>query len=184
MTNNSRVNKYAKGLFNISVKNNSTGDVRNGLDSIIKISKSIPEFKHVLFTKNTSREDKKSILSNVLRNKIDLLALELLIILIENDEAQLFADISNKYNQLMSVNATELDISITSNVEFSSDELSSIKKNFSEKLNKHINIKTHVDKKLLGGVQLRIGNTIIDNSLSSKLTKLKNNLKNNQVDME
>ena len=86
MVNNAHVNKYAKGLFNISIKNNSASDVRDGLNSIIKISKTIPEFNHLLFTKNTSRVDKKVILSNVLRGKIDSLALELFIILIENDE--------------------------------------------------------------------------------------------------
>ena len=47
-----------------------------------------------------------------------------------------------------------------------------------------IYFKTHINKNLLGGIQLRIGNTIIDNSLSNKLAKLKNNLKNNQANME
>ena len=64
MANSAHVNKYAKGLFDISIKNNSSVDVRDGLNSIIEISKSIPEFNHLLFTKNTSRTDKKTILSN------------------------------------------------------------------------------------------------------------------------
>ena len=184
MVNNAHVNKYAKGLFNISIKNNSARDVRDGLNSIIKISKTIPEFNHLLFTKNISRSDKKVILSNVLRGKIDSLVLELLIILIENDEAQVFVNITNKYNHLININATELDVSITSNIELSEDKLSSISDNLSKQLDKRINIKNNVDKSLIGGVQLRIGNTIIDNSLSNKLIKLKNNLKNNHSNME
>ena len=37
MANNSHVNKYAKGLFNASIKNDSAeGDVRNGLNSLSK----------------------------------------------------------------------------------------------------------------------------------------------------
>jgi len=184
MANNTHVNKYAKGLFNISMKNNSVSNVRDGLNSIIKISKSIPEFNHLLFTKNTSREDKRIILSNVLKGKIDSLVLELFIILIENDEAQLLVSITNKYNHLININATELNVLITSNVKLSEDKLGFVRDDLSKKLDKQINIKNNVDKSLIGGVQLRIGNTIIDNSLSNKLIKLKNNLKNNYSNME
>ena len=85
---------------------------------------------------------------------------------------------------MININATELNVSITSNVELSEDKLSSISDNLSKQLDKRINIKNNVDKSLIGGVQLRIGNTIIDNSLSNKLIKLKNNLKNNHSNME
>ena len=122
MVNSTHVNKYAKGLFNISIENNSSGDVRDGLNSIIKISKSIPELNHLLFTKNTSRADKKIILSNVLKGKVNPLALELFIILIENDEVPLLADITHRYNHLININATELNVSITSNVELSENK--------------------------------------------------------------
>lgn len=184
MVNSTHVNKYAKGLFNISIENNSSGDVRDGLNSIIKISKSIPELNHLLFTKNTSRADKKIILSNVLKGKVNPLALELFIILIENDEVPLLADITHRYNHLININATELNVSITSNVELSENKLVSIREGLSKKLDKQINIKNNVNESLIGGIQLRIGNTIIDNSLSNKLIKLKNNLKNNHSNME
>ena len=99
-------------------------------------------------------------------------------ILIENDAIQLLGGITNKYNHLMNTSSVELDVSITSNAELSKDKLDSIKDSLSKKLDKQINIKNNVDESLIGGVQLRIGNTIIDNSLSNKLSKLKNNLKN------
>ena len=160
------------------------GNVRDGLNLLARITKSIPEFNHVLFTKNVSKVDKKNILSTILNNRMDALAIELLIILIDNDEVQLFGDIANKYNQLINLDSKELDVTITSNIEFSSEKLDSIKSDLSRKLNKQINVKTQVNKNILGGVQLRIGNTIIDNSLSNKLSKLKNSLKDNQANME
>ena len=89
----SHVNKYAIVLFNTAVKNNIASDVRDGLKSIIKISKAVPEFNHVLFTKNTSKPDKKNILSSILKDNINLVALELLLILIEDDKDQLFGNI-------------------------------------------------------------------------------------------
>jgi len=184
MANKSYINKYAKALFDTSEKNNSTIEICNGLNFTSKIIKSIPEFNYILFTKNTSKSNKKNIVSNVLNNKINPLIIELLLILMDNDEVQLFDDIINRYNYLMNLDSKELDVIITSNAEFTPERLDSIKQNLSRKLNKQINIKTHINENILGGIQLRIGNTIIDNSLSNKLKKLKNNLKNNQANME
>ena len=47
----------------------------------------------------------------------------------------------------------------------------------SSKLNKQLNIKNNIDDSIIGGIKMRIDNIIIDNSLSNKLMKLKNNLK-------
>ena len=99
-------------------------------------------------------------------------------------QIQLFTDIINKYNQLMNASSKELDVIITSKAELSSDELGSIKTNLSSKLNKQLNIKNNIDDSIIGGIKMRIGNIIIDNSLSNKLMKLKNNLKNNHANME
>ena len=51
------------------------------------------------------------------------------------------------------------------------DKLDSIKDSLSKKLDKQINIKNNVDESLIGGVQLRIGNTIIDNSVICQLNQ-------------
>ena len=184
MANNSHVNKYAKALFNASLENNSLIDVKESLIAVVKIGKSVPEFNHVLLTKSTSTSNKKNILSNILNEHINPLVTELLIILIDNDQIQLFIDIMNKYNQLMNLSSKELDVLITSKVALSLDELNSVKGDLSSKLNKQINIKNNIDDSIIGGIKLRIGNTIIDNSLSKKLMKLKNNLKNNHANME
>tara|TARA_B100000029_G_scaffold65326_2_gene58369 strand:+ start:1602 stop:2156 length:555 start_codon:yes stop_codon:yes gene_type:complete len=182
--NKSSANKYAKALFNASLEQNSLAEVRNGLDYIFKISKAIPEFNHILFTKNITTSDKIDILSKVLSNNVDPLVSDLLLILMDNDQIRLFVTIMNKYNKLVNVSSKELDVKVTSQSRLSLDELGSIKTDLSIQLDSQININNDTDKSLIGGIQLRIGNVIIDNSVSNKLNKLKNNLKNNYANME
>ncbi len=184
MKNKSSANKYAKALFNASLEQNSLAEVRNGLDYIFKISKAIPEFNHILFTKNITTSDKIDILSKVLSNNVDPLVSDLLLILMDNDQIRLFVTIMNKYNKLVNVSSKELDVKVTSQSRLSLDELGSIKTDLSIQLDSQININNDTDKSLIGGIQLRIGNVIIDNSVSNKLNKLKNNLKNNYANME
>ena len=46
------------------------------------------------------------------------------------------------------------------------------------KINTDISISNIEDKKILGGIKLKVGNTLIDGSLSTKLEKLKENMVN------
>ena len=53
-----------------------------------------------------------------------------------------------------------------------------LKINIKSKINTDISIKNIEDKKILGGIKLKVGNTLIDGSLSTKLEKLKENMVN------
>ena len=57
-------------------------------------------------------------------------------------------------------------------------ELSDLKSNIKEKVNSDINIDNIIDNTILGGIKLKIGNTLIDGSLSTKLEKLKQSMVN------
>ena len=57
-------------------------------------------------------------------------------------------------------------------------ELSDLKFNIKEKIDSDINIDNVVDNTILGGIKLKVGNTLIDGSLSTKLEKLKQSMVN------
>ena len=46
------------------------------------------------------------------------------------------------------------------------------------KTNNKVSIKNIVDKSLLGGIKLKVGNTLIDGSISTRLEKLKQSMIN------
>ena len=67
-------------------------------------------------------------------------------------------------------------MTITSSNELNQKEIDRIKSNVEVKMNKKINVKMNIDKSLIGGVKLRLGNTVIDNSISRQLNMLKSKL--------
>jgi F-type H+-transporting ATPase subunit delta len=60
----------------------------------------------------------------------------------------------------------------------SESELSDLKSNIKSKMNTDISISNIEDKKILGGIKLKVGNTLIDGSVSTKLEKLKQSMIN------
>ena len=53
------------------------------------------------------------------------------------------------------------------------DELEKLKTSFEEKYDKKIIFDTEVDKNLLGGVYVKIGNDVIDDTIKSKIEEMK-----------
>ena len=52
-------------------------------------------------------------------------------------------------------------------------EVEELKSKLENKYNKHIIVKTEIDKSLLGGVYVRVGNDVIDGTVKSKLDEMK-----------
>ena len=66
---------------------------------------------------------------------------------------------------------------VTAN-QLNESDLSDLETNIKAKLNNDISINNIVDGKILGGIKLKVGNTLIDGSLSTKLEKLKQSMIN------
>ena len=69
--------------------------------------------------------------------------------------------------------AGEINIEVLSTYELSSSEQEKLKKEISNKIGeKKISLLTQIDKSLIGGIVLKIGSKMIDNSIKTKLKNL------------
>ena len=68
-------------------------------------------------------------------------------------------------------------ISLTTN-KLSESELFDLEASIKSKINTDISIDNIKDKKILGGIKLKVGNTLIAGSISTKLEKLKQSMIN------
>ena len=86
--------------------------------------------------------------------------------------------IDKKYQRLMQNSTGHVNVKAVTVNKLSESELSDLKSNIKSKINMNINIDNIEDKKILGGIKLKVGNTLIDGSLSTKLEKLKQSMIN------
>jgi len=77
---------------------------------------------------------------------------------------------------LVETDSNLINISITSATELSAEEVEYIQSNIESQLNKKVDVRTEINKSLIGGVRLRVGNIVIDNTISRRLEMLKNTL--------
>lgn len=176
MNNKGMTKKYARALYNVAVQQEDVKEVSNRINYIVDVMKAVPEFSQLLQTHQVSTEDKITILKNVLKDNISSLEVELISDILEHNNILILSDIAKHFEYLVETDSNLVNMTITSAKELSAEEVDHIQSSSESQLNKKVDVRTETDKSLIGGVRLRVGNIVIDNTISRRLDMLKNTL--------
>ena len=173
---NGMVKKYAGALYNIAVQQEDVKAVSGRLNYMWAVLKAVPEFSQLLITRRVSANNKLAILTNVLGDKISTLEKDLISHLLEDGHFLLFVDIVKRFEYLVETDSSVIKVRITSHRQLGQEEIQRISSKIEDQLSKRVDVQTEIDPSLLGGIKLRVGNTLIDSSVSSRLHKLRDAL--------
>jgi F-type H+-transporting ATPase subunit delta len=96
--------------------------------------------------------------------------------LLEDGHFLLFVDIVKRFEYLVETDSSVIKVRITSHRQLGQEEIQRISSKIESQLSKRVDVQTEIDPSLLGGIKLRVGNTLIDSSVSSRLHKLRDAL--------
>ena len=178
MNQNKRVDKTAKVLFSVFRENNIDQLGSEVLTILSKISSNSQKFKQFLSTKRIELKIKKEILSNIFLDNLNQDQLDLVFCLLDSIDFNYLESIDKKYQKLMQDSTGHINVTAVTANQLSESELSDLKFNIKSKINADISINNIEDKKILGGIKLKVANMLIDGSLSTKLEKLKQSMIN------
>ena len=169
--------KYARALYKVAVQQEGVvKEVSNRINYISNVMKTVPEFNQFLQTHRVPTENKISILKNVLKDNVSSLEIELISNILEHNNILILFDIAKHFEYLVETDSNLVNMAITSATELSAEEVEHIQSNIESQLNKKVDVRTQIDKSIIGGVRLRVGNIVIDNTISRRLDMLKNTL--------
>ena len=96
----------------------------------------------------------------------------------ENKRQDLIPDISNSYNLKAMESKNQLFVSAVTHEKLSDELTDSVKKSLEKFFDKDVIIESTIDPSIIGGIKLRIGNTVIDGSVRGSLARLRQTLLN------
>jgi len=170
------IKKYSQALYKVAVKEDDINQISNRLHSIKSILKSVPELNQLLITRRVQMEDKMIMLKNILGDIISDIEMDLTVLLMENGHMMLFGEVIKRFDYLLDKNSQVIKIRITSSSRLSDDEVQQISSKIENKIQKKVDVKIETDTSIIGGIKLRVGNTLIDGSISSRLQKMRDTL--------
>ena len=170
------IKKYAQGLYKVALTEENVTQISVNLHSIKNILKSVPELNQLFITRRVQLEDKIVMLKNILGDKISGIEMDLIVFLTENGHMLLYGEVLERFDYLIDKDSKIIKVQITSSTRLPDDEVQKISSTIENKIQKKLNIKMDTDPSLVGGIKLRIGNTLIDGSVSNRLQKMRDTL--------
>ena len=166
------VKKYAQAVFAVADKSGQLTDTIQRLDIILNIYTSSQEFRLFLQSRRISPAEKMKILKKVFMDILSDLELDLLLHLIEDGNINLLEVVIKRFSFITETDKSSLKVSISTAEPMNQEELSDVVQNIEQKLGKKVDVNALVDPDILGGVKFRIGNTIVDGTIATRLHKL------------
>ena len=165
--------RYALALYQVAEEKNKVDEFMNDLETICDLIDNDNDFFTVIKHPQISTRKKKEIFINIFKDKIDEELLSFLLILIEKKR---ISHIRKKLDQMKEIYLEKhntLEAVVKSAVPLLDEEVNQLKGKIETKYNKKIQMKLVVDKTLLGGLYVRVGDDVIDGTVKSKLDEMK-----------
>ena len=99
-----------------------------------------------------------------------------IIILSENRRLPLLPQISQQFEIMKANRERAVDVDVATAHELDAKQQQTLSDALSAKLARKVNLQVNIDKSLLGGAVIRVGDTVIDGSIRGRLTKLAESL--------
>jgi F-type H+-transporting ATPase subunit delta len=164
--------RYAKALFQLAQQKGLVTETESQLQLIVNVVESNPNVRAFLTAPNITLETKKQTLIQAFGAEGSPIVLNLVSLLIERGrEAELSAVLA-AYLKVAGEVLGRADAHVISSQALTDGEQSKLAEKFGTLLGKTVRVTNSVNPELLGGLTVRIGDTLYDGSLKGKLERL------------
>jgi F-type H+-transporting ATPase subunit delta len=163
---------YARALFQAALEQDKLDPVREQLAEFADAVSENRELQVFLFSPYFSTEEKKDGLDRALTD-VDPVVENFLKLLIEKHRTPVIFRIRAEYDQLWEEVNKLLPVEITSAVELSEATVRQLGDRISEQTGRRVELSSHVEPEILGGIVVQVGNSVLDASIRNRLEQLR-----------
>ena len=163
---------YARSLFEVALEQAKLDVLREQLGQFADALDQHRELAVFFFSPYFSTKEKQEALARVLDDADESL-LRFLSLLIENHRMPVIFRIRQQYERLWEEENRTLPVEITSAVVLDSDTTAALGRTIGERTGRVVTLATHVDPDIIGGIVVRVGNSILDASIRNRLEQLR-----------
>jgi ATP synthase F1 delta subunit len=166
---------YARSLFEVAKETDKLDEVREQLGQFADALESERELQVFFFSPYFSSEEKKDGLEKVL-DGAEPAILNFLELLVDKHRMPALFRIRRTYDQLWEHENKLLPVEITSAIELDDEIAQRIGDQIGQQTGQRVELTKTVDPEILGGLVLRVGNSILDASIRNRLENLRKNV--------
>jgi len=163
---------YARALFEVAQEHDKLDLVREQLGQFADALNESADLRVFFFSPYFSTEEKKDGLHKALTDA-DPAIVNFLETLLERHRMPVIFRIRSEYERLWDRENKLLPVEVTSAVDLDEATVKSIGERIGEQTGQRVELTSKVDPEILGGIVLRVGNSILDASIKHRLDQLR-----------
>lgn len=165
--------RYAKAFMKSAIEKDKLEKAKSDILLIQDVLQNSSELRSFLKSPLIKKEVKTSALLEVFKGKVDELTISLLQLISEKGREELLLSITKSFVDLYNKHMGITEVHIVTSLALDEKQKSSLQKKLETETGKKVSLHTSVDERLIGGLQVRIDDTVIDGSVKYKLNQLK-----------
>jgi ATP synthase F1 delta subunit len=163
---------YARSLFEVAQEQSKLDPIRDQLGEFADALNDTRELQVFFFSPYFSTAEKVDGLDRTVSDA-DPVVVNFLKLLIENHRMPVIFRVRREFDQLWQEENKLLPVQVTSAVELDPGTVSQIGDRIAEQTGRKVELSAIVDPDVLGGLVVRVGNSILDASIRNRLEQLR-----------
>jgi F-type H+-transporting ATPase subunit delta len=163
---------YARALFEVAREHAKLDELREQLGQFAEALDGNRELALFFFSPYFSTKEKQEGLGRVIEGG-DPALLNFLSLLIEKHRMPVIFRIRQQYERMWEEENRMLPVEVTSAIALDQDTTDSLGRTIGQRAGRRVKLAARVDPDILGGVVIRVGNSILDASIRNRLEQLR-----------
>ncbi len=170
--------RYAKALFSEGKDANSLDLLKKDIELLYQSIHEIPELQHIIESPVIKASEKINIFKKAFKDLFSPLTITFIILVLENRREEFLAGIARYFLSLLRTEQNIQSAEFITATAINKNIRKSVIRLISKKFKTDVDLHEYVDKSIIGGFILRVGDEQIDASIATKLNNIKKELIN------
>ncbi len=176
MAGDPRIDGYAAAILEVAKAEGELARVGDELFRIARAFESSPDLRDAMTDPRLPVDRKKGIVDDLLGDKTSALAVNLVNFVVGVGMASELPAIADRLAERAAAERNKAIAEVRSAVELDDETVARLAESLSRATGKDVEVKTVVDPAVMGGIVARVGDTVIDGSLSHRMQELRETL--------
>jgi F-type H+-transporting ATPase subunit delta len=167
---------YARSLFELAERSKMLNAIKDDLEVVQNISAQEKDFRTLMASPYFTPDHKEQIVQKIFSGKLNDLTIDFLRVVIGHDRMVFLPQIITRFNELWEAHHGYKIVQVTVSRALSSQEAEKLSADIGRAINNKAKLQIGVNPSIIGGIIIRFGDRIIDNSIRSRLRRAVNTI--------
>ncbi len=173
MKENVLARRYARALFEIARERKILETISKEIQFFDENLRTNGDLRLFLHSKEISKSEKTRTLEELLQDRVSNVFFNFVLLLLKKNRESLFSTITAEFDKLVDAHNRRVRATAYSAVPLVADSLGKLKLFLDREFDADVQIESHTDPSLLGGIIVNVGGQVFNGSLQSQLDRLR-----------